>query len=178
MATEAEVGELLHQRGWRMAFTVAERVNAWAVLVSVIERGYGDDISVYVIQRGSGCGSIDWWKSPIGNRAERTCRGVRPRSGSVCRCPRITSASPRPSAGGCSPISSRSFPSLLGAPSISPPPGRASAPTLRPRGTTRCTRHTGSTDLVGRVSSRGDSARSSASITGSPTGRWRRSGPS
>ncbi|MFF9062428.1 hypothetical protein ACIRPQ_07345 [Streptomyces sp. NPDC101213] len=47
MATETEVGELLHQRGWRTAFTVAERVNAWAALVSVIERGYGDDIYEY-----------------------------------------------------------------------------------------------------------------------------------
>ncbi|KAB7845529.1 hypothetical protein FRZ00_13660 [Streptomyces mobaraensis] len=47
MATETEVGELLHQRGWRTAFTVAETVNAWAALVSVIERGYGDDIYEY-----------------------------------------------------------------------------------------------------------------------------------
>ncbi|OMI84664.1 hypothetical protein BSZ07_38020 [Streptomyces sp. M1013] len=47
MATETEVGELLHQRGWRTAFTVAERVNAWAALVGVIERGYGDDIYEY-----------------------------------------------------------------------------------------------------------------------------------
>ncbi|MBX7467050.1 hypothetical protein K1Y80_13260 [Streptomyces sp. MAG02] len=41
------MGELLHQRGWRTAFTVTERVNAWASLVSVIERGYGDDIYEY-----------------------------------------------------------------------------------------------------------------------------------
>ncbi|MEU6251135.1 hypothetical protein [Streptomyces sp. NPDC047043] len=47
MATETEVGELLHQRGWRAAFTVAERVNAWAALVGVIECGYGDDIYEY-----------------------------------------------------------------------------------------------------------------------------------
>lgn len=47
MATETEVGALLHQRGWRTAFTVAERVNAWASLVSVIERGYEDDIDEY-----------------------------------------------------------------------------------------------------------------------------------
>ncbi|GHB04063.1 hypothetical protein GCM10010330_67990 [Streptomyces tendae] len=47
MATETEVGELLHQRGWRTAFTVTERVNAWAALVSAIERGYGDDIYEY-----------------------------------------------------------------------------------------------------------------------------------
>ncbi|MGV9553025.1 hypothetical protein [Streptomyces ardesiacus] len=47
MATETEVGELLHQRGWRTAFTVTERVNAWAALVSATERGYGDDIYEY-----------------------------------------------------------------------------------------------------------------------------------
>lgn len=47
MATETEVGELLHQRGWRTAFTVAERVSAWAALVSVIERGYDDNIYEY-----------------------------------------------------------------------------------------------------------------------------------
>ncbi|GAU70272.1 Syd protein [Streptomyces sp. NBRC 110611] len=47
MATETKVGELLHQRGWRTAFTVAEMVNAWAVLVSAVERGYGDYIHEY-----------------------------------------------------------------------------------------------------------------------------------
>jgi hypothetical protein len=47
VATETEVGELLHQRGWRTAFTVTERVNAWAALVSAIEHGYGDDIHEY-----------------------------------------------------------------------------------------------------------------------------------
>ncbi|MFF9178685.1 hypothetical protein [Streptomyces sp. NPDC014793] len=47
MATEIEVGELLHQRGWRTAFTVADRVKAWAALVSRIERGYCDDIYEY-----------------------------------------------------------------------------------------------------------------------------------
>lgn len=41
------MGELLHRRGWRTAFTVAERVNAWAALVSVVERGYDDDIDEY-----------------------------------------------------------------------------------------------------------------------------------
>ncbi|MGW0366128.1 hypothetical protein [Streptomyces sp. NPDC002990] len=46
MATETEVGELLRRRG-RTAFTVAERVHAWAALVSAIERGYGDDIYDY-----------------------------------------------------------------------------------------------------------------------------------
>ncbi|MFE1776389.1 hypothetical protein [Streptomyces sp. NPDC059008] len=47
VAIETEVGELLHQRGWRTAFTVAERVNAWTALVSAIERGCGDDIYEY-----------------------------------------------------------------------------------------------------------------------------------
>lgn len=47
MATETEVGELLHRRGWRTAFTVSDMVNAWAALVSVIERGYDDDIHEY-----------------------------------------------------------------------------------------------------------------------------------
>ncbi|MGM0348760.1 hypothetical protein [Streptomyces sp. Adlamb9] len=47
MAMETDVGELLHRRGWRTAFTVAERVNAWAALVSVVERGYDDDIYEY-----------------------------------------------------------------------------------------------------------------------------------
>lgn len=44
---EAEVGELLHRRGWRTAFTVADRVDAWAALVSSVEHGYGDDIYEY-----------------------------------------------------------------------------------------------------------------------------------
>ncbi|MEY7975894.1 hypothetical protein AB8O53_06125 [Streptomyces pilosus] len=48
MATETEVGELLYRRGWRMAFTVADRVDAWAALVRVIERGYDDDIDEYI----------------------------------------------------------------------------------------------------------------------------------
>ncbi|MFB7057625.1 hypothetical protein [Streptomyces vinaceus] len=47
MATESEVGELLHQRGWRTAFAVADRVSAWAALVGGIEHGYGDDIDEY-----------------------------------------------------------------------------------------------------------------------------------
>lgn len=44
---EAEVGELLRRRGWRAAFTVSERVNAWAALVGAVERGYGDDVYEY-----------------------------------------------------------------------------------------------------------------------------------
>ncbi|MER8188624.1 hypothetical protein [Kitasatospora sp. NPDC094015] len=47
MATEAEVGELLHRRGWRTAFTLADRVDAWAELVSSVERGYPDDIDEF-----------------------------------------------------------------------------------------------------------------------------------
>lgn len=48
VATETEVGELLRRRGWRSAFTVAQRVNAWAALVSAVERGYGDAIDQYM----------------------------------------------------------------------------------------------------------------------------------
>ncbi|MCX5215195.1 hypothetical protein OG689_39060 [Kitasatospora sp. NBC_00240] len=44
---EAGVGELLRERGWRTAFTVAERVSAWAGLVGEVERGYHDDIDEY-----------------------------------------------------------------------------------------------------------------------------------
>ncbi|MFI9461646.1 hypothetical protein [Streptomyces xiamenensis] len=47
MATETEVGELLRRRGRRAAFTVADMVNAWAALVSAVERGYGDDIDEF-----------------------------------------------------------------------------------------------------------------------------------
>ncbi|GAA4888831.1 hypothetical protein ACFPM3_18760 [Streptomyces coeruleoprunus] len=39
---EAAVGELLHQRGWRKAFTVSEMADKWAWLIDVVERGYGD----------------------------------------------------------------------------------------------------------------------------------------
>lgn len=37
----------MHRRGRRTAFTVAERVNAWAAPVGVIERGYDDDVYEY-----------------------------------------------------------------------------------------------------------------------------------
>ncbi|MGW4384753.1 hypothetical protein [Kitasatospora sp. NPDC004531] len=47
MATETEAGELLHQRGWRTAFAVTDRVDAWEALVSLIEHGYGDSVSEY-----------------------------------------------------------------------------------------------------------------------------------
>ncbi|MFI1285005.1 hypothetical protein ACH4U5_30335 [Streptomyces sp. NPDC020858] len=49
MATETEVGELLHQRGWRTAFTLDERVNAWAALIRAIECGYSDHIYVWLL---------------------------------------------------------------------------------------------------------------------------------
>ncbi|MEV2246758.1 hypothetical protein [Streptomyces sp. NPDC049970] len=38
------MGELLHRRGWRTAFAVAESLNAWAVLLSLLERGHDYDI--------------------------------------------------------------------------------------------------------------------------------------
>ncbi|MFC8719394.1 hypothetical protein [Kitasatospora sp. NPDC057198] len=47
MSTESEVGELLRRRGWRAAFTVAGRVEAWAALVDSVERGYHDDVYEY-----------------------------------------------------------------------------------------------------------------------------------
>lgn len=47
MVTEAEVGELLHRRGWRTAFTATGMVAEWAALVGAIERGYGHDIYEY-----------------------------------------------------------------------------------------------------------------------------------
>ncbi|MEU8922509.1 hypothetical protein AB0D10_16465 [Kitasatospora sp. NPDC048545] len=47
MATETEVGELLHRRGWRTVFTVADMVGAWDTLVTSVEHGYDDDIDEY-----------------------------------------------------------------------------------------------------------------------------------
>ncbi|MBM9507652.1 hypothetical protein [Actinacidiphila acididurans] len=44
---EAEVAALLHRRGWRTAFTVADRVTAWGHLVAAVEGGYGDDVDEY-----------------------------------------------------------------------------------------------------------------------------------
>lgn len=44
---EEAVGDLLHERGWRKAFTVAEMVDKWAWLVDVVERGYGDMVYEY-----------------------------------------------------------------------------------------------------------------------------------
>ncbi|THV29047.1 hypothetical protein [Glycomyces paridis] len=44
---EAEVGEMLHRRGWRTAFTVADRVGDWSAVVTAVERGYGSDIYDY-----------------------------------------------------------------------------------------------------------------------------------
>ncbi|MET9181069.1 hypothetical protein ABZX88_23010 [Kitasatospora aureofaciens] len=45
---EAAVGERLHRRGWRKAFTVEEMVAGWAWLVGQVERGYEDDVEEYV----------------------------------------------------------------------------------------------------------------------------------
>ncbi|MFE5556526.1 hypothetical protein [Streptomyces sp. NPDC056544] len=44
---EAVVGELLHQRGWSTAFTVADMVNQWAWLVREVERGSADVVEEY-----------------------------------------------------------------------------------------------------------------------------------
>ncbi|MEU4040347.1 hypothetical protein [Streptomyces collinus] len=60
MATETEVGERLRRRGWRTEFTVAEMVDAWAVLVSAIERGY--------------CGCSKSWTTPPIRLAGWACR--------------------------------------------------------------------------------------------------------
>jgi uncharacterized protein YerC len=43
----AAVGEVLHQRGWRKAFTVAEMVDNWAWLVAEVENGYDDSVDEY-----------------------------------------------------------------------------------------------------------------------------------
>ncbi|RAG83145.1 hypothetical protein DN069_23875 [Streptacidiphilus pinicola] len=47
MRNEAEVGELLHRRGWREAFTVGQMVDNWAWLVAQVELGYEDDVNEY-----------------------------------------------------------------------------------------------------------------------------------
>ncbi|TDU89567.1 hypothetical protein EV138_3139 [Kribbella voronezhensis] len=46
-SNEAEVGQILHQRGWRQAFTVAEMANAWSRLVGEVERGYEEQVDEY-----------------------------------------------------------------------------------------------------------------------------------
>lgn len=38
------MSQLLHQRGWRKAFTVEEMVSGWAGMVTTVENGYGDDV--------------------------------------------------------------------------------------------------------------------------------------
>ena len=45
--SEQAAGEVLHQRGWRKAFTVDEMINKWARLVAKIEDGYGDMVDEY-----------------------------------------------------------------------------------------------------------------------------------
>lgn len=47
MNDEASVGALLHRRGWREAFTVAEMVNQWAWLVNTVEQGYEGMVEEY-----------------------------------------------------------------------------------------------------------------------------------
>ncbi len=44
---EQAAGEVLHQRGWRKAFTVKEMVDTWAWLVGKVEDGYGDMVEEY-----------------------------------------------------------------------------------------------------------------------------------
>ncbi|SNR78405.1 hypothetical protein [Actinoplanes regularis] len=44
---ETAVGQLLHQRGWRKAFTVEDRVNDWAWMVTTVENGYSDVVEEY-----------------------------------------------------------------------------------------------------------------------------------
>lgn len=44
---EQAVGEALHQRGWRKAFTVSEMVDKWSWLVAKIEKGYSDLVDEY-----------------------------------------------------------------------------------------------------------------------------------
>jgi hypothetical protein len=45
---ETAVGRLLHERGWRTAFTVEQMVSAWGQLVAMVERGYDDSIYEYL----------------------------------------------------------------------------------------------------------------------------------
>ena len=47
LADETEVGELLHQRGWREAFTVERMVDNWAWLVARVELGYDENVDEY-----------------------------------------------------------------------------------------------------------------------------------
>lgn len=44
---EPTAGEVLHQRGWRKAFTVQEMVDKWAWLVGKVEDGYSDLVDEY-----------------------------------------------------------------------------------------------------------------------------------
>ncbi|MEW1660124.1 hypothetical protein [Streptomyces sp. NPDC093707] len=38
---------MLHQRGWRRAFTLAEMIDKWAWLVVTVENGYDDMVDEY-----------------------------------------------------------------------------------------------------------------------------------
>ncbi|GAA2522527.1 hypothetical protein [Pilimelia columellifera] len=44
---ESDVGVTLQQRGWRAAFTVEERAEAWSWLVTEVEKGYHDEVDEY-----------------------------------------------------------------------------------------------------------------------------------
>lgn len=44
---EHAASEVLHQRGWRKAFTVAEMIDKWARLVAEVEDGYHDMVEEY-----------------------------------------------------------------------------------------------------------------------------------
>jgi hypothetical protein len=44
---EQAAGEVLHQRGWRKAFTAQEMVDKWAGLVGKVEDGYSDLVDQY-----------------------------------------------------------------------------------------------------------------------------------
>lgn len=45
--SEQAAGAVLHQRGWRKEFTVAEMVDKWAWLVGKVEVGYGNIVDEY-----------------------------------------------------------------------------------------------------------------------------------
>jgi hypothetical protein len=47
MGNDDHAGEVLHKRGWRKAFTVAEMVDKWAGLVGAVEDGYDDCVDEY-----------------------------------------------------------------------------------------------------------------------------------
>ncbi|MFI6174467.1 hypothetical protein ACIA8R_02895 [Nonomuraea sp. NPDC051191] len=46
-ASMSRAGEILHAKGWRKVFTVAEMADKWAWLVGEVERGYDDMVDEY-----------------------------------------------------------------------------------------------------------------------------------